>query len=64
MMDGNEWADVAKVEDVSAADGDRAGHKAANALAERATSAGWCVDLYPAPDGQDWNDVLRVKLGA
>jgi hypothetical protein len=49
---------------IIASDGDQAGHKAANTLAERATAAGWCVELCPAPDGQDWNDVLRVKLGA
>jgi len=30
-------------------------------LAERAHAAGWTVSLLPAPDGQDWNDVLVAK---
>jgi len=42
---------------VVAADGDRPGMKAAQALAERASRV--CdVEIDPAPDGQDWNDVL------
>ena len=44
---------------VVAADGDAAGRQAAEALAERARAAGWDVALAPAPEGRDWNDVLR-----
>lgn len=44
-----------------APDGDDAGRKAANALAERATALGWHVSLLPAPQGQDWADVLSVS---
>jgi hypothetical protein len=47
-----------------APDGDPAGRKAANALAERATALGWAVSLLPAPDGMDWNDVLTMKGAA
>ncbi len=39
-------------------DGDDAGHVATHALAERAHALGWRVDLLPAPDGRDWNDIL------
>jgi hypothetical protein len=42
-----------------AVDGDTAGAEAAHVLAERAHDLGWAVSLLPAPDGQDWNDVLR-----
>ena len=42
-----------------APDGDDAGKSAANRLAERATALGWEVSLLPAPNGMDWNDVLR-----
>ena len=45
-------------------DGDRAGHEAAHKLAERATALGWTVNLLPAPQGRDWNDVLCMKKGA
>ena len=41
-----------------------AGRAAGNALAERAAAHGWAVSLWPAPDGQDWNDVLMQKGGA
>ena len=41
-----------------ASDGDKPGHAAAFALAERAHALGWEVALLPAPDGFDWNDVL------
>jgi hypothetical protein len=44
-----------------AIDGDDAGRKAGYALAERATALGWTVDLLPASDGQDWNDILCAK---
>jgi hypothetical protein len=47
-----------------AADGDGAGREAAVALAERADALGWSVALLPAPDGQDWNDVLRGSEAA
>lgn len=48
---------------IIATDGDEAGRLAGNALAERASSHGWQVSLLPAPEGQDWNDVL-VQRGA
>ncbi|MGJ7039664.1 hypothetical protein J2Y63_002922 [Shinella sp. BE166] len=44
-----------------ATDGDDAGRAAGNALAERADVLGWKVSLLPAPDGRDWNDVIRTK---
>ena len=44
---------------VIAADGDNAGRIAAGKLAARARSLGWAVDVMAAPDGLDWNDVLR-----
>jgi hypothetical protein len=42
-----------------ASDGDPAGQAAAQMLAERAYKLGWTVSFLHAPDGQDWNDVLR-----
>lgn len=43
---------------IIAADGDKAGHEAALALAEKARKR--CdVMIIPAPEGQDWNDVLK-----
>lgn len=42
-----------------ATDGDDAGEQAGRALAVNATKAGWKVGLFPAPDGRDWNDVLK-----
>ena len=47
-----------------AADGDATGRTAADALAHRATADGWHVAIAAAPDGQDWNDVLRARSGA
>jgi len=41
------------------ADGDGAGKKAANKLAERLHRAGYGVRIAPSPQGQDFNDVLR-----
>ena len=49
---------------VIAADGDNPGIEAANALGERAHALGWRVLIWPAPDGQDWNDVLRGGVAA
>jgi hypothetical protein len=49
---------------IIAADGDAPGIEAANALGERAFCLGWDVYLLPAPDGQDWNDVLQAKGAA
>lgn len=43
---------------ILAADGDPAGIAAAKALGDRAYCLGWDVFLWPASDGQDWNDVL------
>jgi hypothetical protein len=42
-----------------ASDGDPAGREAAHMLAERAYKLGWTVAFLHAPDGKDWNDVLR-----
>jgi phage/plasmid primase-like uncharacterized protein len=47
-----------------ASDGDEPGRNAANALAERAQALGWNVSLLTAPEGRDWNDVLRGKAVA
>jgi hypothetical protein len=41
-------------------DDDGAGRRAAEALATKAHGLGWRVSLWPAPDGLDWNDVLRA----
>lgn len=51
---------------VVAADSDDngAGLRAAQALAQRASSLGWKVSLLPAPKGQDWNDYLMTKGGS
>lgn len=49
---------------IVAGDGDNPGREAATALAERAHASGWQVSLWPAPDGQDWNDVLREGMAA
>ena len=46
---------------IIAADGDSAGIEAAKTLGDRAYCAGWDVFLWPAPDGQDWNDVLKER---
>ncbi|MCB1358267.1 MAG: toprim domain-containing protein [Maritimibacter sp.] len=44
-----------------ASDGDAPGREAAHKLADRAHALGWQVSLLPAPDGCDWNDILRMK---
>ena len=44
---------------IIASDGDAAGRDAANNLAQTAHGLGWQVSMLPAPDGQDWNDVLQ-----
>lgn len=49
---------------IIATDGDAPGIEAANALGDRAYCLGWDVYLWPAPDGQDWNDVLQAKGAA
>lgn len=49
---------------IIAADGDAPGMEAANALGDRAYCLGWDVYLWPAPDWQDWNDVLQAKGAA
>ena len=46
---------------VIAGDGDKTGFEAAEKLANRAHATGWRVSLFPAPDGQDWNDVLQSR---
>ena len=47
---------------IIAADGDKAGHDAAEALARRAHDREWDVHLLPAPEGEDWNDVLLREM--
>ncbi|WP_209021248.1 DUF7146 domain-containing protein [Paracoccus ravus] len=47
-----------------ATDGDEAGTNAGKALAMKAKAKGWQVSLLPAPNGQDWADVLKSKRGA
>jgi hypothetical protein len=42
-----------------ASDGDPAGRTAAKMLAERAYKLGWTVSFLHAPEGKDWNDILR-----
>lgn len=44
-----------------ASDGDNPGRTAADVLAERADALGWTVSILPAPDGRDWNDILRLS---
>ena len=46
---------------VIASDGDPAGRQAAEQLALRADALGWRITLMPAPEGCDWNDVLRHR---
>jgi hypothetical protein len=46
---------------VIATDGDDAGRRAGNDLAERAHYEGWKVSLLPAPYGRDWNDILLAQ---
>lgn len=43
---------------IVATDGDVPGYEAGEQLAHRARKAGWRVAMLPAPDGQDWNDIL------
>ena len=49
---------------ILAADGDAPGRAAAHVLAERASAFGWEVSLLPAPEGRDWNDVIRGRAAA
>lgn len=49
---------------VVATDGDEPGRAAGHALASRAAALGWTVSLLAAPEGQDWNDVLRLERNA
>lgn len=48
---------------VVATDGDEAGRRAGDALLTRAVRLGWSVEMKPAPDGRDWNDVLIEQAG-
>lgn len=47
-----------------AVDGDSPGREAAYSLASHASALGWNVSMLTAPDGKDWNDVLRDKAVA
>jgi phage/plasmid primase-like uncharacterized protein len=49
---------------IIATDGDEPGATAGNQLAQRAQALWWNVSLLPAPDGQDWNDVLQSEVTA
>lgn len=49
---------------IVATDGDAPGKAAGHHLAERASALGWAVTMFPAPDGRDWNDVIRDMKGA
>ncbi|MFC0339564.1 DUF7146 domain-containing protein [Paracoccus niistensis] len=49
---------------VVATDGDEAGRRAGEALRVRAVRLGWSVEMNPAPEGRDWNDVLIERKGA
>ena len=44
---------------VIVADNDKAGHRAANDLATKASQIGWEVTLSPPESDADWNNVLR-----
>lgn len=44
---------------IIATDGDPAGRQAGYSLAERAHGLGWNVSTLPAPEGRDWNDILK-----
>ncbi len=44
---------------IIATDGDEAGQNAGDQLGTRALSLGWNVQMICAPEGQDFNDVLR-----
>lgn len=46
---------------VIAPDGDAAGRKAADCLARRADSLGWELSIMQAPDGCDFNDILKEQ---
>ena len=46
---------------IIATDGDPAGREAGEKLGQRATLLGWRVSMMPAPDGEDWNDVLKRR---
>lgn len=49
---------------ILASDGDEPGLIAANTLAAHASIIGWNVFILKAPDGMDWNDVLRGRSAA
>ena len=44
-----------------ASDGDPAGRHGAEELSDRSDKLGWKVHVRSAPDGWDWNDVLRAR---
>lgn len=47
-----------------ATDGDAPGKAAGHKLAQRAAALGWQVNILPAPEGKDWNDILMKKGAA
>lgn len=55
-------ADDAPGEIVALGDGDGAGRRAMERLAERAARAGFTTRTLLAPDGMDWADVLAVAM--
>lgn len=49
---------------VVATDGDAPGRAAGATLVTRAVRLGWSVEVSPAPEGCDWNNVLSEQAGA
>lgn len=49
---------------ILAPDGDDAGRAAADALANRAYTLGWTVEVVTPPQGQDFNEILMKKEAA
>ncbi len=48
---------------IVATDGDEPGRASGAALAAKAEALGWTVTMLPAPEGADWNDVIRDPRG-
>ncbi|WP_439651513.1 DUF7146 domain-containing protein [Maritalea mediterranea] len=49
---------------IVATDGDETGRSAGQKLAERASTLGWSVTIFSAPDNRDWNDEIRRESAA
>ncbi|MFC3060469.1 DUF7146 domain-containing protein [Paenirhodobacter populi] len=48
---------------IVATDGDEPGRASGAELAAKAGALGWTVTMLPAPEGADWNDVIRDPKG-